>query len=115
MVYSKEKYQEMLASVQNADTKTDTDLMTNLLNDLGIKNSDNIEHKLIIWNDHVNNMIDVIMALYEICKLSPEDASKVMIEAHNKGKAVVKTGSLDELKIMKQGLNDRNLEATIEL
>ena len=112
MTYSKEKYQEMLASVQNTDT--DTDLMTDLLNDLGIKNADCIEYKLIIWNDHVNNMLDVILALYEICKLTPEQASQVMIEAHNKGKSVVKTGSLGELKIMKQGLNDRNLEATIE-
>lgn len=114
MTYTRVKYEEMLASVQNADTKTGTDLMADLLNDLGIKNSDNTEYKLIIWNDHVNNMYDVILALYEVCKLSPEDASKVMIEAHNKGRAVVKSGSMGELKIMKQGLNDRNLEATIE-
>jgi ATP-dependent Clp protease adaptor protein ClpS len=114
MIYSKTKYIKMLNSVNNADTDTNTEILTDLLNQLGIQNADETEHKLIIWNDHVNNMIDVIMALYEICHLSPEDAQKVMLEAHTKGKAVVKTGSLDELQVMKKGLNDRNLEATIE-
>ena len=114
MIYSKNKYKEMLSSVINNDVDTKTDIITDLLNDLGIKKSDEIEYKLLIWNDHVNSMIDVIVALFEVCHLSPEDAQKVMLEAHNKGKAVVKRGPLEELKVMKQGLNDRNLEATIE-
>lgn len=114
MTFSKQKYDKMMADIISGDVDTKTDIMTDLLNDLGIKKSDDSECKLIIWNDHVNSMIDVIVALYEVCHLSPEDAQRVMLEAHNKGKAVVKTGSMEELKVMKQGLNDRNLEATIE-
>lgn len=114
MIYSKNKYKEMLLNVINNDVDTKTDIMTDLLNDLGIKKSEDSEYKLIIWNDHVNSMIDVIVALFEVCNLTPEESQRVMLEAHNKGKAVVKKGSLEYLKVMKQGLNDRNLEATIE-
>lgn len=114
MDFSQEKYREMLMSVANTGTETGTDAMTDLLNELGISKSVDKEYKLLIWNDHVNNMIDVIMALYQICHLSPEDAKRVMLEAHEKGKAVVKSGPLSELQIMKKGLNDRNLDATIE-
>jgi ATP-dependent Clp protease adapter protein ClpS len=37
------------------------------------------------------------------------------MEAHNKGKSVVKTGSFDEMMKLKKGLNSRNLEATVEI
>jgi len=121
MKYSVDKYNEMINDVRNglsnnslADADVDTDSITKLLNELGISGSDDKEVKLILWNDHVNDMMSVIVALYEVCKLSNEDCMRVMMEAHEKGKAVVKTGSKEELSIMKTGLNDRNLEATIE-
>lgn len=121
MKYSVDKYNEMLFNIKNqlgedslADTDVDTGSITKVLNELGIRGSNDIEVKLILWNDHVNDMISVIVALYEVCKLSNERCMEVMMEAHEKGKAVVKTGSFDEIATMKQGLNDRNLEATIE-
>ena len=121
MKYSVDKYKEMLFNIKNqldanslADIDVDTDSITKVLNELGIRGSKDIEGKLILWNDHVNDMISVVVALYEVCKLSNERCMEVMIEAHEKGKAVVKTGSYDELAVLKQGLNDRNLEATIE-
>lgn len=121
MKYSVDKYNEMLSNIKNqlaenslADTDVDTDSITRVLNELGIRRSNDTEVKLILWNDHVNDMISVVVALYEVCKLSNEKCMEVMMEAHEKGKAVVKTGSYDELAVMKQGLNDRNLEATIE-
>ena len=119
MKFSLDKYNEMVASVTNQMTSTsnvdvDTDSMTRLLNDLGIASANDKEYKLILWNDHVNDMISVVVALYEVCKLDDQECLKVMMEAHEKGKAVVKSGSLDELDVMKTGLNDRNLEATIE-
>jgi ATP-dependent Clp protease adapter protein ClpS len=119
MKFSLNKYNEMIASVTNqmaptSNVDVDTDSMTRLLNDLGISSANDKEYKLILWNDHVNDMISVVVALYEVCKLDDQECLKVMMEAHEKGKAVVKTGSLDELGVMKTGLNDRNLEATIE-
>lgn len=103
-----------LASNTVVEPDVDTDSITKVLDELGIRGADDTEVKLILWNDHVNDMISVVVALYEVCKLNNEECVKVMLEAHEKGKAVVKTGSRDELSVMKQGLNDRNLEATIE-
>jgi ATP-dependent Clp protease adapter protein ClpS len=121
--YSVEKYDQMISEIRNqlatnslseVDSDVDTDSITRLLNELGIGGASDKEVKLVLWNDHVNDMMSVIVALYEVCKLSNEDCVRVMLEAHEKGKAVVKTGSFDELNTMKHGLNDRNLEATIE-
>lgn len=111
-----DKYNEMIASVSNqtADADVDTDSITKMLNELGIRGANDNECKLILWNDHVNDMVSVVVALFEVCKLNDEDAIRVMTEAHEKGKAVVKSGSREELEVMKTGLNDRNLEATIE-
>ena len=118
MNFSLKKYNDMLASVTNpidlADADVDTDSMTKLLDSLGIEPADDKEYNLILWNDHVNDMISVVVALYEVCKLNDQECLKVMMEAHEKGRAIVKSGSLDELSVMKTGLNDRNLEATIE-
>lgn len=119
MKFSLDKYNNMIASVSNqvsstADADVDTDSITKLLEELGIASANDSEFKLILWNDHVNDMISVLVALFEVCKLDNEKCMQVMMEAHEKGKAVVKTGSFDELNVMKTGLNDRNLEATIE-
>jgi ATP-dependent Clp protease adapter protein ClpS len=120
MNFSKEKYYEMLSSVINqlrsdtSDVEVEKEHLTDLLNDLGIETDKNKVYKLILWNDHVNNMLDIVIALFEICKLKNQDAIDVMMEAHEKGKAVAKTGSKDEISAMKIALNDRNIEATIE-
>jgi ATP-dependent Clp protease adapter protein ClpS len=119
MKFSLDKYNNMIASVSNqvastADADVDTDSITEMLNELGIASANDSEFQLILWNDHVNDMISVLVALFEVCKLDNEKCMQVMMEAHEKGKAVIKTGSFDELNVMKTGLNDRNLEATIE-
>lgn len=99
--------------LEDAGVKTDD--FTELLNELGIESSDEDVYKLILWNDHINDMLTVIVALYNICKLSNEECIRVMLEAHEKGKAVAKTGYKEELTEMKEKLNNLNLEVTIEL
>lgn len=95
-------------------SETDTKELTDLLEDLGIEMSSKDKYKLILWNDHVNDMMYVVVALYEVCGLSDKECVRVMLEAHEKGKAVVKTGSEEEMIKLKKGLNKRNLEATVE-
>jgi len=120
--FSLDKYDEMIQTVRNemasnntpSNPDVDTDSITKVLQELGIRSSSDIQYQLILWNDHVNNMMDVAVALWEVCHLSNERCMEVMMEAHEKGRAVVKSGTLEELTIMKDGLNDRNLEATIE-
>lgn len=96
----------------NVDVEIDK--LTELLNELGIVKSSDDEYKLILWNDEVNDMLHVMLALFEICQLSNEKSMEIMLEAHTNGKAVAKTGSFDELNEMKKALNKRNIEATIE-
>jgi len=90
----------------------DTTTMTDILNKLGITSDD--EFYLILWNDHVNGMEHIARALYEICNLTPEECITIMLEAHEKNRAVAKSGSEDEMLEMKKKLNERHIEVTIE-
>lgn len=72
-------------------------------------------YNLILWNDHVNDMLMVIVALIHVCKLNEKKALETTMEAHNKGRAVAKSGSQKEMLKMKNGLNEFKLEATVEL
>lgn len=94
------------------DTEKITENFEEILKDTGI--SIQRDYNLILWNDNVNDMISVIIALYEVCKLSNNDSLRVMMEAHKKGKSLAKNGELDELLDMKNGLNARGLTVTIE-
>lgn len=102
------------SNASDADVEVDNDSLTELMNELGISMSNDEQYKLIIWNDHVNDMVHVSVALYEICGLNNDQAIATMLEAHKNGKAVAKKGSKEEMMKMKQGLNDRNIEATVE-
>lgn len=92
-------------------------LIENELNDIlkkhGITYSG--EFNLILHNDTVNDMIHVVVALYEVCKLSNEMSMYVMMEAHTKGFSRVRnSNNLDELHNMRLGLENRGLTATLE-
>jgi ATP-dependent Clp protease adaptor protein ClpS len=75
------------------------------LEDIGI----NFSSKLIVHNDEVNTFECV-----DICYHTPQQAEQCAMIIHNKGKTVVKSGDLDDLRIMKYGLTDRGLSVTIE-
>lgn len=84
-----------------------------LAEEIGIEISYEDQYSLVLWNDEVNDMIHVVLALYEVCKLSNEDAMRVMLKAHKKGKSIVKNGTYKEMDSMRAGLNKRNLTASI--
>jgi ATP-dependent Clp protease adaptor protein ClpS len=67
-----------------------------------------------VHNDEVNTFDWVIKALIEICEHSPEQAEQCTLLVHFKGKCSVKSGSMDVLKPMREGLTDRGIGATIE-
>lgn len=94
------------------DIKKSPEKLVDMLKETGI--SFQRDYNLILWNDDVNDMISVVVALYEVCKLSNDDCLRVMMQAHTKGKALAKNGELDELLDMKNGLNARKLSATVE-
>lgn len=73
-----------------------------------------LQHKLIVHNDEVNTFDWVIETLMKVCKHSIEQAEQCSYIIHSKGKYAVKHGSLDLLRPMKEAINDRGIEATIE-
>ena len=102
--------------LDDIDVETDTDSLSKLMNELGIKMSSKNEdtYKLLLWNDEINSMEYVMECIIKICKITIEDSFKIMLEAHTNGKAVVKVGGYDEITSMKESLNKLNLEATVE-
>lgn len=93
----------------------DIDQLTEILDEAGILMAPENLFALILWNDDVHDMIEIVLALYEICGLDNEKSMSVMLEAHHKGKAVVKTGEFLEMRKLKNGLNSRGITATIEV
>jgi len=72
------------------------------------------KYKLILYNDNYNDIDFVIDSLIEVCKHSVDQATQCAFIAHYKGKSVVKEGSYQKLKPMKEALIDRGLNASIE-
>ena len=70
---------------------------------------------LIVWNDDVNTFDWVIETLVQICGHSKVQAEQCAILIHFKGKYAVKKDSFDNLKPQCDAINDRNINATIEI
>ena len=89
------------------------DELNDILTDLGISYSE--KYNLILYNDNINNMIHVVVALYEVCKLSNDNCIQVMMEAHIIGRAIVLTDELEKVLDLKNGLDKRGLTISIEI
>ncbi len=69
---------------------------------------------LIIYNDDYNTFDWVIQCLMEVCKYPHDQSEQLTLLIHFKGKATVKTASLDVLKPLKDAFVERGLSAVIE-
>ena len=59
--------------------------------------------RLILFNDDTHDMLEVVVQVIRARQVggqpcTPEDAKRIMLEAHSKGQAVVMEGALDDLK-----------------
>ncbi|MDX5321651.1 MAG: ATP-dependent Clp protease adaptor ClpS [Bacteroidota bacterium] len=70
--------------------------------------------KLVLYNDDVNTFDHVIECLMDICKHEMHQAEQCALLVHFKGKAIVKEGEEDTLRIMCEGLLDKGLSAVME-
>jgi ATP-dependent Clp protease adaptor protein ClpS len=70
--------------------------------------------QLLIYNDDYNTFDWVIESLMDVCSHTSEQSEQLAMLIHYKGKAVVKTASLNVLRPMKDALVDRGLSAIIE-
>ena len=73
------------------------------------------QYHLLVWNDDVNTFDWVIETLIEICGHTKEQAEQCALLIHYKGKYAVKKGSYETLKPQCDAINDRLINATIEV
>ncbi len=73
-----------------------------------------LKSELIVYNDDFNTFDWVIESLMQVCGHTFEQSEQLSLIVHFKGKAIVKTDSLDSLKPMKDALTDRGISAVIE-
>jgi len=111
-----ELFDAQCSTLTENEVGVDTDSLSKLMEEMGIGLSTQNEsvYKLLLWNDEVNSMEHVMEALITICGIKNEDAFRIMLEAHSKGKSIAKTGSYDDMVSMKDALNKQMIEATVE-
>ncbi|MGH3321546.1 MAG: ATP-dependent Clp protease adapter ClpS [Streptosporangiaceae bacterium] len=68
----------------------------------------------IVWNDPVNLMSYVVYVLQRLFGYPKGRATKLMLDVHHKGKAVVATGSREEMEHDAERLHAYGLWATIQ-
>lgn len=83
-----------------------------VLGNLGILYSE--EFNLILHNDHINDMLHVVLSLSDVCRLSYEKSTAIMKIAHLTGRSIILNGNIDELHYMRLGLESRGLTTTLE-
>ena len=69
---------------------------------------------LIVYNDDVNTFDWVIKCFMDICNFSFDQSEQLSIIIHYKGKATIKSGTIPQLKPIKDALVDRGLSAVLK-
>ena len=69
---------------------------------------------VIVWNDPVNLMSYVTYVLQKLFGYSLEKATELMLDVHNKGKAVVANGSREKAEMHVFRLHEHGLWATMQ-
>ena len=69
---------------------------------------------VIVWNDPVNLMSYVTFVLQKLFGYSKEKATKLMLDVHHRGRAVVANGTRDQAELDVARLHRHGLWATME-
>jgi len=69
---------------------------------------------VIVWNDPVNLMSYVTFVLQKLFGYSKDKATKLMLDVHHKGKAVVSSGPRHKAELDVFRLHEHGLWATME-
>jgi ATP-dependent Clp protease adaptor protein ClpS len=69
---------------------------------------------VIVWNDPVNLMSFVTYVFQKLFGYSKEKATKLMLDVHHKGRAVVSSGSRERAELDVYRLHEHGLWATME-
>lgn len=69
---------------------------------------------VIVWNDPVNLMTYVVMVFQRLFGYSREHATKLMLDVHHKGRAVVSSGTREKAEFDVARLHAHGLWATMQ-
>jgi ATP-dependent Clp protease adaptor protein ClpS len=69
---------------------------------------------VIVWNDPINLMSYVTFVLQKLFGYSKEKATKLMMQVHEQGKAVVSSGSREQMERDVARLHAAGLWATLQ-
>lgn len=69
---------------------------------------------VIVWNDPINLMSFVTFVFQKLFGYSKERATKLMLDVHNKGRAVVSSGTRERAELDVYRLHEHGLWATME-
>ena len=79
---------------------------------------DEIEHDrpwvVIVWNDPINLMSYVTLVFQKLFGYSLAKATKLMLQVHNEGKAVVSSGNREKSELDVSRLHAHGLWATMQ-
>ncbi|HVT76270.1 MAG TPA: ATP-dependent Clp protease adapter ClpS [Acidimicrobiales bacterium] len=78
------------------------------------KPADDRPWQVIVWNDPINLMSYVTFVLQKLFGYSYEKATKLMMDVHTKGKAVVSSGERERAELDVFRLHEHGLWATME-
>ena len=68
----------------------------------------------VVWDDPVNLMTYVTYVFIKLFNFSAERAHELMMQVHNEGRAVVSTGTREEMERDVQRLHEHGLWATLQ-
>jgi ATP-dependent Clp protease adaptor protein ClpS len=69
---------------------------------------------VIVWNDPINLMAYVTFVLQKLFGYSKEKATSLMLDVHEKGRAVVSTGTREKAELDVFRLHEHGLWATMQ-
>ncbi|MBV8387151.1 MAG: ATP-dependent Clp protease adapter ClpS [Acidimicrobiia bacterium] len=69
---------------------------------------------VIVWNDPINLMSYVTYVFQKLFGYSREKATKLMLDVHHKGKAVVSSGNREQAELDVFRLHEHGLWATMQ-
>lgn len=69
---------------------------------------------VLVWNDPINLMSYVTLVFQKLFGYSLEKATELMLDVHEKGRAVVASGSREEAEMHVFHLHEHSLWATME-
>lgn len=82
--------------------------------DLDDAPSSNSPWIVLVWNDPINLMSYVTHVFQKLFGYSTEEATKLMLDVHHKGRAVVASGNREECEMHVFRLHEHSLWATME-